>query len=709
MKTRLFIAASLTVIGLSVFAQEQKLKLDESRKLGSAEKSQTFSLQCQGEINTPTADLKWRPILTTKCIAREPKEPDEELIEKIKAEKLILKQKQVLNKNDNSEIFSKTVTPLVGSNWLGNTNTNNSPLDNNIAISDGGIIVSVANNTIEIDDVTGNNLYYNGIATFYNDNSITNVCDPVILYDKLADRFVFFFQECSGNSSNSYICICFSKTNNPATGGWWKYKLSGNPLNDYSWFDYPKMAVSNNELYITGNLFNNSAVFKQAILYQIQKTAGYSGGSLSWQYWQNISGSPFTLLPVGNGQGLSYGPGCYLVSTYTTSGASTIKLYDLTDDMSGTPSLNYYSVSTTTFSPAANASQLGTSCLLDNGSCRALSGFFLNGIIHFVFHSDYQNTGYNGINYNRLNVSALTNTSSTFGLTGYDYSYPSIASYATTTTDKSVMIGFGRSGSSIYPEVRVVNCDDAMNWSGSTLIKSSVSYVKYTSTTKERWGDYTGITRKHNSSKPTVYVNGMFGNSSNKWDTWIAQISDNSTPAPVANFTANPTNGNKPLTVYFTDNSTNSPNSWSWSCIGGVPSSSTLQNPSITYNTPGSYGVSLTSYNSGGSNTITKNNYITITLNNGIQEYSINNNAKIYPNPIIETFTLEFTLFETSVLEINIFDVSGKIVKTLYEGKGNQGENIFSFNKANLSTGTYFLSIKSNSKIIKNEKIIITN
>lgn len=618
---KLYINIVLAVISLSAFAQEGKIKLDVNKKLGSAHKSQEYTLQCRGEIHTPSTDLKWRPVLNTKCISREPQIPGFEEIEKMKEEKLLFKQ-QNSNRTANPELSTQIVTPVVGSNWLGNVNNGNSPLDNSIAISDGGIIVSVANTSIEIDNTSGNLLYYNDIPTFFNDPAITNTCDPVVLYDRPSDRFIFFFQECSGSSANSTLCICFSQTNNPATGGWWKYQLTGNPLNNNCWFDYPKMAISNNELYITGNLFTNSGSFTESILYQIQKTAGYSGGFINWQYWTNISGSPFTLLPLGSGQGLSFSPGCYLVAT-DAGGGSLIRLYDLTDDMTASnEQLNYYAVSTTPYSPAGNSAQLGTSCLLDNGDCRALSGFYLNGIIHFVFHCDIGG-GWNGINYNRLTLSTATNVSSTFGASGtFDYSYPSISSFATTVTDKSVMIGFGRSSASIRPEVRVVNCDNNMNWSSSTLVKTSTGYVSYTSTSTERWGDYTGTTRKHNSPTASIWMNGMFGNSSNTWDTWIAEIHGNSTM--------------------------------------------------------------------------------------GVYDNSTVNDLHVFPNPIVEVFTLEFTLAESVDLTMTIVDASGKGVKELFKGKGMQGDNIFSFNKANLSAGTYFLIINGNSKIIKNEKIIIT-
>jgi len=82
---------------------------------------------------------------------------------------------------------------------------------------------------------------------------------------------------------------------------------------------------------------------------------------------------------------------------------------------------------------------------------------------------------------------------------------------------------------------------------------------------------------------------------------------------PVANFSGTPTTGGAPLTVNFTDLSTNSPTSWSWSFPGGTPSTSTAQNPTVVYNTPGNYNVTLTAANASGSDVDTKTNYISVT------------------------------------------------------------------------------------------------
>ncbi|MDH7510119.1 MAG: DUF2341 domain-containing protein [Methanolinea sp.] len=83
-------------------------------------------------------------------------------------------------------------------------------------------------------------------------------------------------------------------------------------------------------------------------------------------------------------------------------------------------------------------------------------------------------------------------------------------------------------------------------------------------------------------------------------------------PVPVANFTATPARGIRPLTVRFTDLSSNSPASWQWN-FGDGSENATTQNPTHTYSVAGNYTVTLTVTNSYGSSTTRKTNYITVT------------------------------------------------------------------------------------------------
>jgi PKD repeat protein len=84
----------------------------------------------------------------------------------------------------------------------------------------------------------------------------------------------------------------------------------------------------------------------------------------------------------------------------------------------------------------------------------------------------------------------------------------------------------------------------------------------------------------------------------------------NPVAAPVANFTANISSGLSPLVVQFTDTSTSNPTSWNWSF--GDNTYSTVKNPVHTYSLPGSFTIRLNATNTGGSNSTTKINYITV-------------------------------------------------------------------------------------------------
>jgi len=76
---------------------------------------------------------------------------------------------------------------------------------------------------------------------------------------------------------------------------------------------------------------------------------------------------------------------------------------------------------------------------------------------------------------------------------------------------------------------------------------------------------------------------------------------------PVAAFTIPVHTICEGTTLNFTDGSWNgTPDTWAWDFPGGTPSSSSLQNNSITYNTAGTYDVSLTVTNAAGSDTHTE-------------------------------------------------------------------------------------------------------
>lgn len=578
-----------------------------------------------GEATMDQAAPKWNR--SVRNFEKEHEMPEH--IRQIKEAKTEMKRKNL--RSDYSQIEPdrglNNVTPVVSTNFEGNWFDGGYPPDNTMAISNGGYIVTAVNSNIDYYDESGTLLYTSSFDGFFNDPSLTSIIyDPVVLYDSEMDRF-FMVVLHGSSSSTSKVLTCFSKSNNPLDG-WWVYHLTGDPLGAGNWFDYPKIGVSTNEVFVTGNLFDDNDEFEQAVIYQINKIPGYEGGSINWAYWYDISEEPFTLTPASYGQQGNYGPGLYFVSTDYFTAPQHYRFYNLTDDLGGSPVLEAYSIDAD-FSIAGDALQLGTDVELDNGDPRGLNAFYLDGIVHFVFNSEFVND-YNGINYNRINVSDLTNWNGQFGLDGFDYSYPSVASFATSQLDKSVMFCFLASGSTIYPQIRVVHCDNDGNWSGSVLVKAGDTYVDNGEMFDTRWGDYTGISRKHDASDAEVWLAAQFGTLRDPgigeeihcFDSWIAQIHANNSSA-----------------------------------IGDIS--------------------------------------------------GLENNLQVYPNPVYDMFSMEFSMEKKTEIEIFITDLNGRLVKLLYRDVAKPGKNLLSFNKGALSSGIYFVTIKTNSNIIKNEKIIV--
>lgn len=105
--------------------------------------------------------------------------------------------------------------------------------------------------------------------------------------------------------------------------------------------------------------------------------------------------------------------------------------------------------------------------------------------------------------------------------------------------------------------------------------------------------------------------------------------------SPVANFnTTTPSSGCSPITVSFQDASSGNPTSWLWDFGNG--NTSTQQNPSAQYSTPGSYTVKLRVTNAQGTDSITKVNYVRVFANPSASFTAL-------PNVICQGGTIAFT------------------------------------------------------------------
>ena len=129
-------------------------------------------------------------------------------------------------------------------------------------------------------------------------------------------------------------------------------------------------------------------------------------------------------------------------------------------------------------------------------------------------------------------------------------------------------------------------------------------------------------------SSPGTYpvkliVSNSYGTDVKNLNTMITILS---CPPPVADFGASITSICRGECISFSDLTSNTPNSWSWTFTGSNTSSSNLQNPSdICYDTAGTYPVTLIASNGNGSDSLTKAGYITVTSCIPTASFSVSN------------------------------------------------------------------------------------
>ena len=154
---------------------------------------------------------------------------------------------------------------------------------------------------------------------------------------------------------------------------------------------------------------------------------------------------------------------------------------------------------------------------------------------------------------------------------------------------------------------------------------------------------------------------------------------------PVANFSTVSSNPSCAHTFTLTDNSTNSPMSWSWYMPGATPSISTLQNPVINYTTSGTKNITLIATNASGSSTaITQT--VSVNTCTGLEELT-SAQISIYPNPANDFITISIDN-AIEQITIKLVDILGKEIISTFSQKSKSQLNL-----SGITNGIYSLKI----------------
>ena len=110
--------------------------------------------------------------------------------------------------------------------------------------------VMAYNTAFKIFDKTGNVLVNEtGLNTFFQGH--TSDGDPIVLYDRHADRFLITNFDISHTPNKLLVAV--SQTSDPVNGGWYFYAFDVPGTSTQNFIDYPKFSIWSDGYYITAN------------------------------------------------------------------------------------------------------------------------------------------------------------------------------------------------------------------------------------------------------------------------------------------------------------------------------------------------------------------------------------------------------------------------------------------------------------------------
>ncbi len=563
----------------------------------------------------------------------------------------LLRQKEQLPYRNGTRKTPGTATlgdaahPIVLTGFQGNLFDGSVPPDNHVAISNDGKLISVANSNIIFYDTDDDSLLLTmSLEAFFDTlNLPANKYDPRVLYDPKQDKFIIICL--SGNTdSTSHIVAAFSTTNHPMDA-WHLYELPGNPLSSGVWSDYPIVALTDEELFITINWLVNDTVntpdswkflFQQSVIWQINKQSGYSGQPLQKIFYDSIfyNNRPIRNLCPIQGGSTTTTPRMYLLSNRNFDVENdTFFILEITNRLThlATRLKMDVRISDVPYGLAPDGQQGFNRILMTNDS-RVLSGYIEDNQIHFVQNSVNLDTLRAAVYHGFIeDVSgAKIVKGAIIGEPHLDFGYPNIAYTGKYPGDDEALITFNHTSLDSFPGFSVVFYDSKSGYSERVTLKTGEDYVSTLFGLRQRWGDYSGSQRKYNEPGK-VWAAGFYGL---RIGSGIGAIRTHST----------------------------------W--IAAIESPDTSAQPPVSVKP--------------------------------IQT----SRSKTYPNPTEDFFTIEFELGNARFLEFSLFDLQGKLVKTLLRDSTKDGRNKFFFSTQPLNPGVYILMVRDGNEVLIQERVV---
>ncbi len=585
--------------------------------------------------------------------------------------------------------------------------TGSIPSDNTLAISKNGLLATAYNSALVVQEArTGADLFPNtfvglGLIALEFATGQSNFFDPKLMYDAQNDRFVLVFLR-DNTPGRSLVIAAFSQTNDPS-GAWNTYALPGDPEGDSIWTDYPAIALSNSELFISCNRVKPGEPwqtgFDGSMVWQIGLSEGYSGAdSLDARLWSDIRHNGRflrNLCPVQAGD-VSTTEGILLLSNrnFDSSNDTTFSVEingNRNEASVGLSTAAWVADSAYGLAPHAHQEDSDTTnpaSGFDTNDSRILGAVQIGSEVQFVCNSIRFQTGRPGVYHGVLNLDESRLTARVLGHHRLDLGYPHIAWTGREDCQPQTTIGFNTSSKTDFAGSAAIEYRNDRTYSALTVINTGNAAVDRLPGAYERWGDYFGIQRDY--GRPgRVWTAGYFGLTGGNNGIYIAELASTDSSALEfdleivgasafceAELRVEARGGRPPYTYSFNGNS-GSANSQSGFCLGDTVDVEIMD------------ALGCTEFQ-----------------RIGIVSDSLATRPSVFPNPFTDRFSARFELLAAADIEALLFDSQGRLVKRLVDRKISAGTYELGFNTFGLSAGTYVFRLQVNGQNLISESLV---
>ena len=496
------------------------------------EKTAPFRVEKIGVVDFSAPNTGYEANMwNTHKIIPEGADPGRDEFRKIKAEANRLSDLASNPNPSSSTMKTAAGEPTVVGTIFGNT-FDGIPNDNTIASGRNGQIICGTNSKFGIYSTsTGFNITTKTMGALFSSSAIKY--DPKVTFDRDWDRYIIVFLV--GDSPNSSkVIVCFSQTDN-AAGLYNIYAIPGNAnpgVVGPCWSDFPQIGLSNRELFITTNLFDDNDLYKAGYIFQIDKKAGYLGDANLPVAGYGGSGSTYFAISPAEGNSVLYGPKMYMVSTRGGSGGSSnsVYLHVISDSMNATPApvLQTFPINATSnYAVAPDAAQKGSVRKLDTRDTRVRCSFYENERIHFGMNCAVSSKP--GIFIGTLagitNPAFAAATGVLYKPDSFEIAYPGLAYGGRTSTNgvNSILMFFDMASVNHYPGTAVMHIDTNGIISNPVVCKYGASFIEMSGPDTCRWGDYSD-TSPIPDNPGEIWAAGYYGYGSGRHGTYMSHI-----------------------------------------------------------------------------------------------------------------------------------------------------------------------------------------